>query len=241
MSNDTCIESECSAAVFSRMMCSKHYQRWYKENRREVVEGDPRGRRPLPDSGDGSCIESSCGRTAKSRGLCHRHYERRRLHGLPMPVVEPRSRTRVEPVRESEISKAWKAREHSKVMNLLLANTVAGPGSCLEWQGRRDRGGYGILSVMASEGRRSTQYAHRLMLQASQGGNELAGLHTHHACTNRACINPEHLQPVTVQQNNGEMHARISLNQRIAILEAELRRVDPHNRLIRHLIAVENV
>lgn len=198
-----------------------------------------RGRPAKDIAGDGSCTDGQCGRTAKVRGLCGRHYEQKRRTGQELPPKIKRPRTLSTPARESEISRAWREHDHAAVMTMLLSNSSEDGNGCLIWQGRLDRHGYGIVQTMRDGEKRSTQFAHRLMLQAREG-SELAGLHTHHKCNTRACIRPDHLQPVTIQQNNGEMHARHSYEQRIAILEAELRRVDPTNPLVRRLVAVKS-
>lgn len=198
-----------------------------------------RGRPAKDIPGDGSCSTPQCGRTAKVRGLCGRHYEQKRRTGQALPPKVDRPRTLSTPARESDISRAWRELDHATVMAMLLSNTIEDDNGCMVWQGRRDRHGYGIVQTMRDGENRSTQFAHRLMIQARES-SDLAGLHTHHKCNTRACIKPDHLEPVTIQQNNGEMHARHSYEQRIEILEAELRRVDPTNPLISGLVAVKS-
>lgn len=66
---------------------------------------------------------------------------------------------------------------------------------CIEHQGARTRGGYGTLSV---DGR--TVLAHRKAWQ-DRFGPVPNGLQLDHLCRNRACINPEHLEPVTRREN----------------------------------------
>jgi HNH endonuclease len=68
-------------------------------------------------------------------------------------------------------------------------------GSCIEYQASINEKGYGVIQV---KGRR--MFAHRLSYVLCHGpvphGKELD-----HLCRNRACINPDHLEPVTRREN----------------------------------------
>lgn len=69
-------------------------------------------------------------------------------------------------------------------------------GSCVVWTGTLDRYGYGVFRV---GGGRVTG-AHRAAWLARRG--ELAdGLVLDHLCRNRACVNVEHMEAVSVQVN----------------------------------------
>lgn len=66
---------------------------------------------------------------------------------------------------------------------------------CWNWTAALSNG-YGILGVQG-ESRR----AHRVVYLLLRG--EIAeGLHLDHLCRNRRCCNPDHLEPVTNQENN---------------------------------------
>ena len=66
---------------------------------------------------------------------------------------------------------------------------------CWVWNGSRESSGYGVISV---EGRQRP--AHRVSYELIIGPIP-DGLQLDHLCRNRACINPLHLEPVTLKEN----------------------------------------
>lgn len=66
---------------------------------------------------------------------------------------------------------------------------------CWLWKGAKSKGGYGYLRVMGTP----TQ-AHRVFYERHKGAIP-EGLHIDHLCRVRGCVNPDHLEPVTLAEN----------------------------------------
>jgi hypothetical protein len=70
------------------------------------------------------------------------------------------------------------------------------PDACWIWTGRLDRYGYGKINMRLG----TTSTAHR-MAYFMVKGDIPDGLQLDHLCRNRACVNPDHLEPVTNRVN----------------------------------------
>ena len=66
---------------------------------------------------------------------------------------------------------------------------------CWEWTASRTSAGYGNLRLTDRN-----VYAHRASYELFVGPIP-AGLQIDHLCRNRACVRPDHLEPVTQQEN----------------------------------------
>jgi len=71
--------------------------------------------------------------------------------------------------------------------------------ACIEWQGRKDRGGYGIAYIRVGT-KKTTTTAHRRAWLRAHGAIQ-SGLHVAHHCDNPSCINLDHLFLATPTQN----------------------------------------
>jgi hypothetical protein len=71
---------------------------------------------------------------------------------------------------------------------------------CWQWTGKLHPDGYGVIDVTLSRNLRRPRMVHRVAYELFVGPVP-SGLQLDHLCRNRACFNPEHLEPVTQQEN----------------------------------------
>lgn len=72
----------------------------------------------------------------------------------------------------------------------------AGPDECWLWKAGRVRDGYGVIKNKHG----GVAMAHRVSY-ASHVGPIPEGLHIHHKCHTKHCVNPAHLEAVTAREN----------------------------------------
>jgi hypothetical protein len=86
-----------------------------------------------------------------------------------------------------------------KTKERLLNKIKIGDG-CWEWQGSKDKSGYGVFSMKNSSGLHKGFRAHRVTYEVLIGDIP-DGLVIDHLCRNTSCVNPTHLEPVTNAEN----------------------------------------
>ncbi len=129
-----------------------------------------------PPKSNRTCSLDGCTRKHCANGLCRMHYQASR---------RPEADRRV------------------PMATRLMRNRHVTAIGCWEWTSRRDRGGYGKVVVSKgprSERRSRTLRVHRVAYELYVGPIP-DGLVIDHLCRNRACFNPDHLEPVTNHEN----------------------------------------
>jgi hypothetical protein len=73
---------------------------------------------------------------------------------------------------------------------------------CWEWTGAKTSAGYGQFQTgkYSTTGNPLPEYAHRIAYELYVGPIG-PGLTIDHLCRNRACVRPDHLEPVSVREN----------------------------------------
>lgn len=124
---------------------------------------------------DKPCLIEGCAAAGTAgRGWCERHYRRYQRHGDPLA-------TRY--IVGDDEARFWSYVD------------LHAPGGCWNWTGHTSPDGYGILRIQGA-----TRYMPRYSWEKVNGPMP-DGLEPDHLCRNRACVNPDHLEPVTHKVN----------------------------------------
>lgn len=86
--------------------------------------------------------------------------------------------------------------DQDRLIKRLLSEKTVTDAGCWEWRLNMSKG-YGGIHVPSLK---KTPRAYRFLYEALVGPVP-DGLHLDHVCRNRACINPDHLEPVTLVEN----------------------------------------
>jgi hypothetical protein len=77
---------------------------------------------------------------------------------------------------------------------------------CWEWQGAKDKDGYGVFNFQQEDGSWGVKKTHRYSLEIKLGGR-FEG-QANHECDNRPCCNPNHLYAGTQLENMHDARIR---------------------------------
>lgn len=121
------------------------------------------------------------------------------------------------------------------IAELQRRSEVDPASGCWNWGGASTQQGYGCVQTVAYENGQTVNrqsMTHRVALEAKLR-RPLGNLQAHHKCANRACCNPDHMEPVTSAQNMAEMLARASYLARIDDLEREVAELTAELEMLR--------
>ncbi len=100
--------------------------------------------------------------------------------------------TVIRPEQRSQVVRAWGKRT---VEQRFLSKIVSDEIDCWQWQGAKEKNGYGKFTVG-----KVTMTAHRFAFDRFRGAipNHLT---CDHLCRNTSCVNPWHIELVTMREN----------------------------------------
>lgn len=119
-----------------------------------------------------TCSVSDCQRATKGLGFCNPHYQRFRKYGDPLGSKP----------RPTSTERFWARVEKT--------------ATCWNWTGLKTDEGYGAFYI-----KRTHLRAHRYAWELVHGPIP-DGMVIDHRCLNEGCVNPDHLRPSTIKQNN---------------------------------------
>ena len=187
-----------------------------------------------------TCTISNCSKEVLAKQLCRSHYKQQ--YKMNSPICSGPSCQRLGVYRKSGLCETHQYQQRKGIQLTVIKKEGENAGlsdnrevllaqlemqvekvdtGCWIFQGSLDHGGYGQVSAFYSDVRHTK--IHRLMYHAYYQNNP-KNLQVHHTCAVRNCINPEHLQLVTSQENTAEMLERNNYRKTISNLQTRLER-----------------
>lgn len=172
MAETTCSVDDCNRPTVARGWCNRHYRQWRTPFVKHRAVAACRQGHPWTD--ETTAFTSRGDRFCR---VCRR-------------ATQARARARARVAKPPKPT--WQERFWSRVEKMP-------DGGCWMWTGylNHARGGYGQAVVANRRTRRAHVVAYEILV-----GPVPEGLVLDHLCRVRACVNPAHLEPVTIAVNN---------------------------------------
>ena len=232
---ETCIE--CDRPVQARKRCTTHYSKWHREN----------FQKPKTCNWCGESFKTARKDTNFCSRTCAGSYASSLAHASPAwdayvdaraakaaPKTPARSPDELEDLWRSQRSPfraAFEDKDYPAFIVELRGRVHIDGRGCWVWAGGKKKPSKSKTAYPTVKWRGRTYQVHRLALEAKMGA-PLGSQHSHHACANTLCVNPDHLEAATHVENIAEMKARTSYESRIIELEKALRDIDPQHPIL---------
>jgi len=157
-----CTEEGCLKKAFCRGMCRSHYD-YARRNNKLATKKYQKAKGRV-------CTHKGCEKEIAYGGFCTQHYQRFIKFGNTSDSCVDMTR-------------------HKTLNQRLIDGAIKNEKTdCWEWKGRKDKGGYGSISINNYPHR-----VHRVSYETFVHKIIPKTLHVLHACDNPCCINPDHL------------------------------------------------
>lgn len=181
MAKRTCSIDGCDAPMRARGWCASHYYRWQKY-------GDA-ARDLTKVRNGGPCLVEGCRRRSTSRGMCNKHYQRALVHGDPTGGY-------------------YEKLEGSPIDRFMACVDKADDGGCWRWTRGVSGIGYAEFTIGGH-----THLGHRWAYEHFVGPipdgmtidhvcHTVDLLCTETPCMHRRCVNPAHMEVVSLAENS---------------------------------------
>lgn len=161
------------------------------------------------------CSVPDCSRSAHARDLCPAHYYHWRINGDPLykKPKEPLVLCSIPDCTRHAYARGWCANHYSRWLRhgttddirtrplaVRFWEKVGKTDTCWVWMGAKTNAGYGKISRFSVHRHNTFVLVHRLSYEMHKGVIP-DGLVLDHLCRNHACVNPNHLEAVTIIEN----------------------------------------